>query len=262
MNSEEVPAAAREFRVGRQVVRVFTTRAEAGRAAARDIAAALRELLRTQQGARIIFAAAPSQDEMLAGLAAAPGVDWARVTALHMDEYVGLSQTAPQRFGNYLRERLFDRIPLGRVELIGGGAALADASLEAERYAGVLAKAPVDIVCCGIGENGHLAFNDPPVADFTDPRLVRVVALDEGSRRQQVNDGCFARLAEVPTHAITLTIPALLAAREIFCVVPGARKAAAVHDALCGPVGVACPASVLRRHTRCTLYLDPDSAPS
>jgi len=280
------PRAAREFRVDRELARVYDTRADMGRAAARDVADALRALLRGQPGVRMVFAAAPSQDEMLAGLAAAADIDWARVTALHMDEYVGLDTAAPQRFGTYLRTHLFDRVRPGRVELIGGNgdagvdgaeahanaaaaqaaepqdAEAADAEAEAARYARVLAEGPIDIVCAGIGENGHLAFNDPPTADFADPELVRVVALDERSRRQQVHDGCFARLADVPTRAITVTIPALLAAREVFCVVPGASKAAAVREALYGPVDASCPATILRRHPRCTLYLDAGSAPA
>jgi glucosamine-6-phosphate deaminase len=250
---------AREFSAGRVLVRVYPTRASMGQAAAHDVAEALRTRLRTQRSVRAVFAAAPSQDEMLAALAAAPGIDWARVTALHMDEYAGIGESAPQRFGNYLAERLFGLVHPGRVELISPGG---DAGLAAERYARVLAEAPVDIVCAGIGENGHLAFNDPGIADFADAKLVQVVALDERSRQQQVNDGCFGALAQVPAHAITLTIPALMSANEIFCVVPGPSKAAAVREALFWPVSAACPASILRDHPRATLYLDAGSAPA
>jgi glucosamine-6-phosphate deaminase len=258
MRSDGGASAVREFRVDRQVVRVFAARADMGRAAARDIAEAMRTRLRGQPCVRVVFAAAPSQDEMLAGLAEAPGIDWTRVTALHMDEYVGLRPAAPQRFGNYLRDRLFDRVRPGWVSLISPGE---DAKEEADRYARVLAADPVDILCAGIGENGHIAFNDPGTADFADASLVKVVTLDHRSRQQQVNDRCFSQLADVPTRAITVTIPALLSAREVFCVVPGAAKAAAVRDALYGPVSAACPASALRLHQRCTLYLDAESAP-
>jgi glucosamine-6-phosphate deaminase len=258
MASDGNQQAVREFRVDRQVVLVYRSRAEMGRAAAHDIADALRRRLRDQPGVRMVFAAAPSQDAMLASLAQSAGIDWARVTALHMDEYAGLDETAPQRFGNYLKDRLFDHVRPGRVELISPNG---DAALEAERYARVLAAGPIDIVCAGIGENGHIAFNDPGIADFADAKLVKVVALDERSRQQQVNDQCFTRLADVPSHAITMTVPALLSAGEVFCVVPGASKAAAVRQALYGPVAASCPASVLRRHERCTLYLDADSAP-
>lgn len=248
----------REFQADRQVVRVYRTSAEMGRAAAHDIAEALRKRLESQQRVRIIFAAAPSQDAMLAGLAQSPGIDWTRVTALHMDEYVGLGEVAPQRFGNYLSERLFDHVHPGQVELIRPDG---DPVPEADRYARVLAAEQIDIVCSGIGENGHIAFNEPDIADFADTRLVRVVALDERSRQQQVNDRCFSRLSDVPTHAITVTIPALLSASEIFCIVPGASKLAAVRQALFGPVAASCPASALRRHPRSALYLDADSAP-
>lgn len=250
--------AMREFYADRQLVRVYRTGPEMGRAAAHDIAEALRKRLRNQQSVRIVFAAAPSQDAMLAGLAQSPGIDWTRVTALHMDEYVGLGEAAPQRFGNYLRERLFNHVRPGRVELISPDG---DPAPEAERYARVLAAEHIDIVCSGIGENGHIAFNDPGIADFADTKLVKVVALDERSRQQQVNDRCFTRLSDVPAHAITVTIPALMSASEVFCVVPGARKSAAVRQALFGPVSTSCPASVLRRHPRSMLYLDADSAP-
>ena len=248
----------REFRAGRQLVRVYPTRALMGQAAAHDIAEALRTRLSAQRAVRAVFAAAPSQDEMLAALATAPGIDWTRVTAMHMDEYAGIGEAAPQRFGNYLVDRLFGLVHPGRVELISPRG---DAGPTAERYGRMLAEAPVDIVCAGIGENGHLAFNDPGIADFADANLVKVVALDERSRQQQVNDGCFTTLPQVPTHAITLTIPALMSASEIFCVVPGPSKVAAVSEALFGPVSTACPASILRDHPRSTLYLDADSAP-
>jgi len=245
-----------EFRTDLLQVRGFGTTVDMGQAAADDVADALRSALDTQDTVRMVFAAAPSQDTMLAALAAAPGIDWSRVIALHMDEYVGLDSAAPQRFGAYLREHLFDRVRPGRVELIS---TVNDPVAEAGRYASMLGD--IDLVCLGIGENGHIAFNDPPLADFADPELVRVVALDERSRIQQVNDGCFAQLADVPTHAITLTIPALMSGKRLFCVVPGRRKAAAVEQALHGPITPACPASVLREHPSCTLYLDAESAP-
>jgi glucosamine-6-phosphate deaminase len=227
-----------------------------GQAAGADVAQALRDALRTKDNARVVFASAPSQNDMIESLAVAPDIDWSRVTALHMDEYVGLPPGAPEGFGTYLTKRLFDRVRPGRVELIDG-----DGADEARRYAELLAEAPIDIVCLGIGENGHIAFNDPKVADFADPQLVKLVELDERSRIQQVNDDCFPSISAVPTHAITLTIPALTSGRRLFCVVPGATKRDAVRQALEGPISEACPASVLRRHPDCTLYLDADSAP-
>jgi glucosamine-6-phosphate deaminase len=228
-----------------------------GEAAASDIATALIRRLDTQPGVRMIFASAPSQEATLRSLAEHPGIGWARVTAFHMDEYLGLAPTAPQRFGGWLRTVLFDRVPIGAAHLIEPGR---DPRQAAGAYAGLLAAAPIDITCLGIGVNGHLAFNDPP-ADLDDPSLVKIVELDEVSRRQQVDDGCFATLTEVPHRAITLTVPALLSAEEIYCMVPGARKRAALTAALRGPVEGRLPASALRTHPRCTIYADDESAP-
>jgi glucosamine-6-phosphate deaminase len=228
-----------------------------GHAAAADIAEELRTRLRDQATVRMVFAAAPSQDSMFESLAVADGIDWSRVTALHMDEYVGIDTSVPQSFARYLNDRLFDLVRPGRVELIDGSA---EPEAESRRYSGLLAEGPVDIVCLGIGENGHIAFNDPQFADFADPLSVKVVDLDTRSRQQQVNDGCFAQLSDVPERAITLTVPALTAGRRLFCVVPGQTKAAAVRSALRDPVSTACPATILREHPACHLYLDPDSA--
>jgi glucosamine-6-phosphate deaminase len=239
-------------------VRIFADRNGMGRAAAADIAAAMRERIKTAGAVRMIFAAAPSQSEMLAALAAAPGIDWSRVTAFHMDEYIGLKATAPQRFGLWLEAALFDRVKPGRVHLIDDAVAAKDGG---DAYAALLAAAPIDFVCLGIGVNGHIAFNDPGVADFSDPRDVKLADLDDVCRQQQVDDGCFAAFADVPAQAVTLTIPRLMRAERLFCVVPGAAKRAAVTRALQGPLDPACPASVLRRHQACTLYLDRDSAP-
>ncbi len=236
------------------VLRHALSRAQMGQQAAADIAAALRACLATQPRARMIFAAAPSQSEMLAALVAAPDIDWRRVEAFHMDEYLGLPPDAPQRFGNWLQEALFRHLPFGAVHLIRP-------EDDPGAYAALLAEAPVDIVCLGIGINGHLAFNDPPVADLHDPLAVKVVELDPVCRRQQVEDGCFPSVDRVPTHAVTLTIPRLLDAGQLFCVVPGAQKREAVHRTLHDPIGTACPATALRLHRACTLYVDPHSAP-
>jgi glucosamine-6-phosphate deaminase len=194
---------------------------------------------------------------MLATLRAAADIPWERTVAFHMDEYQGLAREAPQRFANFLRAALFDHVPLQAMHLLdGGGLPVAD---EMKRYTALLDAAPIDLVCLGVGENGHLAFNDPPV-DFNDPLPVKEVELDETCRQQQVNDGAFACLEAVPRRAITLTVPALMRADSLFCVVPGIRKAAAVKAMLTGPVDASCPAGVLRRHPDCTLYLDADSA--
>jgi glucosamine-6-phosphate deaminase len=175
-----------------------------------------------------------------------------------MDEYVGLAPDAPQRFGTFLSQRLFRRVPLRAVHLIDGNAA--DLAAELDRYTHLLHAHPVDIVCLGIGENGHIAFNDPPDADFDDPLSVKRVALDLASRQQQVHDGAFAELAHVPTHALTLTIPSLTRAARMFCMVPAPSKAWAVQRTLTGPIGTDCPATILRQHAAAILYTDRDSA--
>ncbi|HUB38225.1 MAG TPA: glucosamine-6-phosphate deaminase [Streptosporangiaceae bacterium] len=242
---------------GQPVLRLLPEREALGAAAASDIGDALTRRLGSQPGVRVIFASAPSQEATLRHLAERPGIDWRRVTAFHMDEYLGLAPGAPQRFGAWLRGALLDRVPIGTVHLIDPGD---DLQATVHRYSALLAAAPIDIVCLGIGVNGHLAFNDPP-ADFADPAMVKVVALDEVSRLQQVDDGCFATLAEVPARAVTLTIPALLSAAELFCMVPGAQKKRAVTEALYGPIDGSVPASALRTHPQCTVYLDQESAP-
>ena len=239
-------------------VRAFETRAEMGAAAAADIAACIQKELAAKPFINMIFAAAPSQNEVLAALAADPGIPWERVRAFHMDEYIGLSADAPQGFGNFLRAHLFGLVPFAEVNTIDVTAS--DPEAEAGRYAALLAACPADIVVMGIGENGHIAFNDPPVADFRDPRAVKPVRLDEVCRQQQVHDGCFAALADVPEYALTLTVPTLFRAPHLFCVVPAATKAPAVRETLTGTVDEHCPASILRRHADAVLYLDAQSA--
>ena len=239
-------------------VKVYQTREELGRAAAEEAAAAIRAAIAAKGEINMIFAAAPSQNEFLAHLIADKSIDFTKINAFHMDEYIGLPADAPQGFGNFLRERLFDRVPFKTVNTIDSTAA--DPEAECRRYAALLQAHPCDIVCMGIGENGHIAFNDPHVADFGDKAAVKVVALDETCRQQQVNDGCFARLDDVPTHALTLTIPTLTAPEAVFCIVPAKTKANAVYATLRGGITEACPASILRRHANATLYCDADSA--
>jgi len=235
---------------------IAASRAEMGSRAAEDIATELRERLKTQPGVRMIFAAAPSQSEMLDALRRSDGIDWKRVTAFHMDEYLGLTPDAPQRFGLWLRHAIFDHLPFAAVELLEPGD---NPEAAAAVYAAKLAASPIDIVCCGIGANGHLAFNDPP-ADLNDPADVKVVELDLACRQQQVDDLCFARLEDVPTHALTLTVPRLLDADRIFCCVPGALKKTAVRRTLHDPISGLVPATALRTHPHWSLYLDRDSA--
>lgn len=239
---------------GSSNVTIFSSRQELGKAAAADIASEIRRCLEKQERVRIIFAAAPSQSEMLEHLRLTD-VDWRRVDAFHMDEYIGLPELAPQRFGTWLRGHIFDLVPFGSVHLLDPTNAPIAA---ARRYTELLRIAPIDIVCCGIGSNGHLAFNDPP-ANFSDPETVKTVQLDLMCRQQQVEDGCFASVEEVPTHAITLTVPILFSAHAIFCSVPGAHKLQAVNATLNGPLTEHCPASILKTHSNCRFYLDRES---
>ena len=236
---------------------VFQTREEMGKKAAYDISAKMLDLLKEKKEINMIFAAAPSQDEMLACLAANKEIPWERVNAFHMDEYIGLSQTHPQSFCAYLKRAIFDQVPFRSVHFIRGDAK--DPNAECARYAALLKSHPADIVCLGIGENGHIAFNDPWVADFCDRAYVKIVPLDEVCRKQQVNDGCFASLDDVPKTAITLTIPALTTASFLFCTVPSQTKRQAVNNAVNGSISPACPASVLRRHPHAVLYCDAQS---
>lgn len=237
---------------------VYRNRIEMGKAAADAVAERILRLMAVKSEINMVFAAAPSQNEFLAALVTNPEIQWERINAFHLDEYIGLGSEAPQGFGNFLRDRLFGKVGFKSVNYLNGRRN--HELLECDRYSKLLKEYPSDIACIGIGENGHLAFNDPPVADFNDKALVKVVKLDEICRRQQVNDGCFIALEQVPTHALTLTIPAIMSAKYIYCMVPGKSKNMAVAQTLDGEISEACPASILRRHEAVELYLDEDSA--
>jgi glucosamine-6-phosphate deaminase len=248
----------RTFHAEKLDVRIFETRSEMGAAAAAEAEAAIREILSRQAIANVIFASAPSQNEFLAGLRASREIDWTRVEAFHMDEYLGLSADHPASFQRFLRDRLMAHVPVRAFHELRGDAA--DWRAECHRYATLLSDAHPDLAQVGIGENGHLAFIDPPVCDFHDPHAVRRVDLEEACRAQQVHDGAFARLEDVPKQALSLTIPVFMRTPRIVAVVPGSAKARAVRAALEGPVTEACPASILRRHPGATLFLDRDSS--
>jgi glucosamine-6-phosphate deaminase len=248
----------REFVVDQLKVKIFRNRKEMGEAAGWAVAREMREILKTKRLLSMVFASAPSQNEFLEALSQSPGIDWSEVSALHLDEYTGLSSEAPESFGHFLRVKLFEKVHPGRVFYLNGVAEELEA--ECRRYAALLKKHPLDIACIGIGENGHLAFNDPPFADFHDPLLAKIVELDATSRKQQVHDGCFQTLEDVPEKAITLTIPVILSAAFIYCIVPGPTKAEAVRRAIQGPISTSCPASILRTHSDAILFLDEDSA--
>ena len=247
----------KSFSVDKLAVEVHDTRQSMGEAAGNYAADAIRALLAKKEEIYIIFAAAPSQNEFLQSVSEAPGIDWGRIHALHMDEYIGLPEDAPQGFGNFLRRAIFDKVPFASVDYI----ARAGESIEdtCARYTDILEKHPVDIVFMGIGENGHIAFNDPGEADFNDPVLIKKVALDDKCRNQQVHDGCFERLEDVPEYALTLTVPALFRADKLICVVPAPTKADAVRAMILGPISEVCPATILRRHDDARLFVDADS---
>ena len=228
-----------------------------GQAAARDIAEEMRRLLGEKDEINMIFAAAPSQNETLEALAGEPGIEWDRVNAFHMDEYTGLPAGAPQSFGTYLREHFFSLVPLKSVRYIDASAPMDE---EIARYSALLRQYPVDITVLGIGENGHIAFNDPDVADFGDPVLIKKVPLDDVCRMQQVHDGCFPTFGDVPEYALTLTVPALTAAGAMFCSVPAPTKAQAVFRTVTEEISEACPATVMRHHPHAVMYCDRDSA--
>lgn len=239
----------RSFKVDRLDVRVFGSRAVLGQAAAEAVAAAIGEVLARKAAVNVMFAAAPSQNEFLSALVGMP-VDWARVNGWHMDEYIGLDEHAPQRFGHFLRDRLFSRVSFREVFYMQ----------DCAEYAALLAVHPMDIVVMGIGENTHLAFNDPHVALFDDPEAVKVVELDEDCRAQQVHDGCFRSLEEVPRRAMTVTLPVLMRPEYVFVVVPGRNKAVAVEHTLCDEISERYPSTILRKHPCALLFLDKDSA--
>jgi len=253
------PKVIAELQRDKVKILVYENRLEMGQAAAIFVSNLIQNMLFKNKSINMAFAAAPSQNEFLDSLVNLPGIDWNRIRAFHLDEYLGLPPEAPQRFSRYLYEKIFSRVPFMEVHYLVPGNKKTPEEICAY-YRNLLDAYPLHIACVGIGENGHIAFNDPPVADFQDPCKVKVVRLDETCRRQQVHDGCFATLDEVPTHAITLTIPAIMEAEAIVCVVPGKRKAEAVRKALEGPITTECPASILRKHSNATIFLDAESA--
>jgi len=248
----------RELRVENISVKIYRNRQSMGDAAAKAVAQRIARTISRKGQVSMVFAAAPSQEEFLASLAKTDGINWPKAIAFHLDEYIGLPSEAPQSFGRFLRDRLFNKVNIGEVCYIDGNAG--DIESEARRYSELIEKRGLDIACLGIGENGHLAFNDPHVANFNDPLMVKTVELDEVSRAQQVHDGCFGSLDQVPKKALTLTMPTILNADQISVVVPASSKADAVKKTLHGPISTACPASILRKHKDVILYLDRNSA--
>ncbi len=239
-------------------IRIYDSAASMGRAAAVLVADKLQKAINEKGQANLILATGASQFTFLDALKTDPRVSWSRITVFHLDEYKGMSDQHPASFRKYLRERILEQVKPAAVHYLVGDAKDIDA--EALRYEKLLKAHPIDVACIGIGENGHIAFNDPPVADFNDPRLVKVVELDDACRRQQLGEGWFLSLDAVPTHALSLTVPAIMRCKTISCVVPDARKADAVYQTVHGPISTNCPASILRTHPDAILFLDPPAA--
>ena len=248
----------KQQKAGSLKVKVYDSRDSMGKASALEAAELIKRLLKEKDELNIVFASAPSQNEFIDSLIKDKDIEWERINAFHMDEYIGLDPDAPQGFGNFLKEKIFSKVNLKSAHYINGNAENMDD--ECDRYTRLLKEYPTDIVFMGIGENGHIAFNDPHVAYFNDDKMVKVVDLDLKCRNQQVNDVCFKIIDEVPTHAITLTIPALVEPEYIFCVVPGSNKAKAVYETVKGKMTQECPASILQKHDNAILYTDSDSA--
>lgn len=247
----------RTFQVEKIEAQIFADKDSLGEAAATLVAETLRQAIQQQSQARLVLATGASQYEFLAALIKMADIDWSKITAFHLDEYIGLDENHPASFRRYLRERVFNHLNFAAVHLLNGTAE--DPAAEAARYSKLLAAGPIDVACIGIGENGHLAFNDPP-ADFETAKLVHVVNLDEACRNQQVGEGHFATFNDVPAQALSMSVPAILQANLICCVAPDTRKAEAIRCSLEGPISPACPGSVLRKHANTHLFLDEESA--
>jgi glucosamine-6-phosphate deaminase len=256
MNLENLSTEA--LSVDNLTVVIAANREQMGLEAAKSVAEKIREIQQKKETVNMIFASAPSQNEFLTQLKKEQGIAWEQVNAFHMDEYIGLESSAPQNFATFLEERLFNEVAVKNFFRLNGNAEHIED--EIVRYTSLLTENPVDIICMGIGENCHIAFNDPHVADFNDPVAVKVVELDETSRIQQVNDGCFGSLDEVPTHALTLTIPTLIAPPHIYCMVPGPLKAQAIEYTLKAEISPTYPSTILREHPDARLFIDTDSA--
>jgi glucosamine-6-phosphate deaminase len=248
----------KEFIKDQLLIKIFDDRREMGRNAAQDVAKKISEITAEKERVNMIFASAPSQNEFLDELVKFTNISWNKITAFHMDEYIGLDYDSPQKFGSYLSEHIFTKVNLKKVYYIDEkGKSPEELVL---RYSELLKRNPIDIICMGIGENGHIAFNDPHVADFTDTKIVKVVDLDQKCRMQQVHDKCFRSLEEVPAHALTITIPNFFAADYLYGIVPTKNKSIAVERTINGEINSLCPATIMRCHQRATLYLDKDSA--
>ena len=248
----------KSFKVDSLNVKVYDSNIKIGQAAADFVSMKLNQAIRQREQANLILATGSSQFTFLDALKKDRSVDWSKITVFHLDEYKDMSDQHPASFRKYLRERILDEVKPKKAYFLDGDAEDIDAEIWS--YENLLKSHSINVACIGIGENGHIAFNDPPIADLNDPHLVKLVELDEASRRQQMGEGWFATLDEVPTHALSLTITAIMRCKTISCVVPDNRKADAVHNTLYGPISTTCPASILRKHPETILFLDTQSA--
>ncbi|SHG30091.1 glucosamine-6-phosphate deaminase [Fodinibius roseus] len=245
-------------RVDSLTVQAYDSRETMGEAAAEFVAENIQSVIEQKGQVNLMLATGASQFSFLDAFKNMESVDWSKITTFHLDEYIGLSPSHKASFRKYLHERIIDEVQPKEAYFLQGDAE--DIEEEIDRYEQLLKNHPIDVACIGIGENGHIAFNDPPIADFDDPHLVKIVELDDKSRNQQVGEGWFDSIEDVPKQALSLTIPAIMDSNVISCVVPDSRKAQAVRDALYGPITTDCPASVLRRHPNTILFLDENSA--
>lgn len=247
----------KQFQKDKLKVKVLENVEELGKAAAKSVAKKLNDAIAEKAMANLILATGASQFTFLEHLQKLE-IDWKKITVFHLDEYKGMPITHPASFRKYLKERILEKVQPKQVYYLQGDAEDIDEAVI--RYENLLKNHSIDVACIGIGENGHIAFNDPPVADFNDPKLVKIVELDEACRRQQLGEGWFPTFDDVPTHALSLTIPAIMSCKHISCVVPDERKAKAVFNTINAEISTACPATILRTHTDTILYLDINSA--
>jgi glucosamine-6-phosphate deaminase len=248
---------ARSLQIDNLQVSIFNDKTEMGDASADFVSWNLQEAIQKNGYANLILATGTSQYPFLEALKKRH-VDWQKITVFHLDEYLGISDQHPASFRKYLKDRILKLVRPHKIYFLNGDAPNIEA--EIRNYEVLLKSHPVDIACIGIGENGHIAFNDPPVADFNDPHWVKVVQLDENCRKQQLGEGWFPTLGDVPREALSLTIPAIMNSKTISCVVPDERKSTAVYNTLYDKISTACPASILRRHDHAVLFLDKAAA--
>ena len=248
----------RSLQVDRLKVEAYDSTEAMGKAAAESAAESLRALAAQNDTVAVIFATGASQMATLEALTSIPGMPWNKVVGFHMDEYLGISDDHPASFRRYLRERLTSKVKMRQFYDVDGTSG--NPQETCRKYADLLRQHNPQLCLLGIGENGHLAFNDPAEADFEDPLDIKIVSLDDQCRQQQVNEGWFKSLAEVPRQAITLTIPTLMRVPRLIASVPGERKAHIVHRTLTEEISTRCPATIMRKHPNTTVYLDPDSA--